>query len=161
MQTTFGRLNNAFSLAGSFANTSKAAPATWPDFSASAKASSSTKPPRAQLMMRTPFLVLARFSRLRMLAVCLVNGTCNVIKSARLSSSSSSTFSTPIFSAFSSPRKGSYATTFIFKPRARSQTMPPMLPAPMTPSVLPVSSTPINLDFSHLPACVDSLASGI
>ena len=51
--------------------------------------------------------------------------------------------------------------TFIFRPRARSQTIPPMFPAPITPSVLPVSSTPMNLDFSHFPACVDSEASGI
>ncbi len=161
MQTTFGRLNSAFSLAGSSLNTSNAAPATWPDFSSSASASSSTRPPRAQLMIRTPFLVLARFSADRMFLVPSVNGTCRVMKSARVSSSSSSTFSTCIFSAFSSDRKGSNATTFIFRPRARSHTMPPMLPAPITPSVLLVSSTPMNLDFSHLPAWVDSDASGI
>ena len=67
-------------------------------------------------------------------------------------SSSPSIFSTPISSAFSLDKKGSYANTFIFKLRARSQTIPPMLPAPITPKVFPVSSTPINFDFSHLPA---------
>ena len=36
-----------------------AAPATWPDFSAARSAASSTSPPRAQLMMRTPFFILA------------------------------------------------------------------------------------------------------
>ena len=97
----------------------------------------------------------------RILRVPSVSGTCNVIKSERAKRSSSSTFSTPILSAFSSERNGSKAMTFIFSPRARSQTIPPILPAPMTPSVLLVSSTPMNLDFSHLPAWVDSLASGI
>ena len=51
--------------------------------------------------------------------------------------------------------------TFICRPRARSQTMPPILPAPITPRVLPVSSTPMNFDFSHLPAWVEAEASGI
>ena len=36
--------------------------------------------------MRTPFLVLARFSRLRMLRVWSVSGVCRVMKSARASS---------------------------------------------------------------------------
>jgi hypothetical protein len=40
-------------------------------------------------------------------------------------------------------------------------TMEPILPAPITPSVLPVSSTPMKRDFSHLPAWVEALASGI
>ncbi len=57
MQTTLGRLKSGESVAGSTAKTSKAAPATWPDLSASASAASSTRPPRAQLMMRTPGLV--------------------------------------------------------------------------------------------------------
>ena len=51
--------------------------------------------------------------------------------------------------------------TFILRPRARSQTMPPMLPAPITPRVLPVTSTPMNFDFSHLPAWVEASAVGI
>ena len=46
-------------------------------------------------------------------------------------------------------------------PSARSQTIEPMLPAPITPRVLLVSSTPMNLDFSHFPAWVETLASGI
>ena len=40
------------------AKTSRAAPATWPDFQRLASAASSTRPPRAQLMMRTPCLHL-------------------------------------------------------------------------------------------------------
>ena len=46
------------------------------------------------------------------------------------------------------------------RPSAFLQTMPPMLPAPMTPSVLPVISTPMNFDFSHLPAWVEASAAG-
>ena len=44
---------------------------------------------------------------------------------------------------------------------ARSATIEPILPQPMTPSVLPVISTPMNLFFSHLPARVEASASGI
>ena len=51
--------------------------------------------------------------------------------------------------------------TFILRPMARSATIDPMLPQPITPSVLAVSSTPMNLFFSHLPACVERSASGI
>jgi hypothetical protein len=46
-------------------------------------------------MMRTPGLVLARFSRDRMLRVWSVSGVWRVMKSARARSSSSSTFSMP------------------------------------------------------------------
>ena len=46
-------------------------------------------------------------------------------------------------------------------PSARSATIEPMLPQPMTPSVLPKISTPRNLFFSHLPARVEASASGI
>jgi hypothetical protein len=68
VQTTLGRPNSGLSVAGSVSNTSKPAPATWPDLIASARAASSTRPPRAQLMMRTPGLVLASASALRMFA---------------------------------------------------------------------------------------------
>jgi hypothetical protein len=50
--------------------------------------------------------------------------------------------------------------TFMWSPSARSQTMPPILPAPITPSVLLKSSTPMKRFFSHFPAWVDSDASG-
>ena len=46
-------------------------------------------------------------------------------------------------------------------PSARSATIEPILPQPMTPSVLPKISTPRNLFFSHLPAWVEASASGI
>jgi hypothetical protein len=66
-------------------NTSSAAPATWPLSSAGLQRRLVDRPPRAQLMMRTPFLVLARF-RPRMLRVWSVSGVCSVMKSARASS---------------------------------------------------------------------------
>ena len=44
---------------------------------------------------------------------------------------------------------------------ARSATIEPILPQPMTPSVLEKISTPRNLFFSHFPARVDASASGI
>ena len=160
MQTTFSSPNSGLSVAGSVSKTSSAAPATWPDFSASYSAASSTSPPRAQLMMRTPFFSRAMLPRLRMLRVCSVSGVCRVTKSARSSSSFSSTFSTPSSTARFSDRKGSKATTFMCSPTARSATMEPMLPQPISPSVLPKSSTPMKRFFSHFPALVEALASG-
>jgi hypothetical protein len=123
-------------------------------------AASSIRPPRAQLMMRTPRLVLARFSAERMLRVWSVSGVCSVMKSARSSRSSRLTFSTPISIARSGVRNGSKATTFMRRPSARSATIEPILPAPIRPSVLPVSSTPMKRFFSHLPAWVEASASG-
>src|SRR5262252_5586841 len=59
VHTTFGWPNSGLAVAGSSTNTSKAAPATWPESSAARSAASSTSPPRAQLTMRTPLRVLA------------------------------------------------------------------------------------------------------
>ena len=83
------------------------------------------------------------------------------MKSACASNSSSSSFSIPRSLARSGVRNGSYPITFIFRPRARSATIAPILPQPMIPSFLPVISVPINFDFSHLPATVDIWACGI
>ena len=58
-------------------------------------------------MMRTPRAVFASASRERMLRVASVSGVCSVMMSARASSSSSSTFSTPRSSARFSLRNGS------------------------------------------------------
>ena len=103
------------------------------------RAASSTSPPRAQLMIRTPFFILAIASAEMMLRVSSVSGVCNVMKSARARRSSSSTFSTPeIVGAFRrqigivGDRPASSA------PLARSATMEPILPQPMRPKVLPV-----------------------
>ena len=51
--------------------------------------------------------------------------------------------------------------TFMRRPRARSATIAPMLPQPISPSVLLLTSTPWNFDFSHLPALVEASACGI
>ena len=96
-----------------------------------------------------------------MFLVFSVSGVCSVMKSARLNSSSSSTFSTPISLARSGDRNGSNAITFMRRPSARSATIEPILPQPITPSVLPVISTPMKRFFSHLPAWVEASACGI
>jgi len=44
---------------------------------------------------------------------------------------------------------------------ARSATIEPMLPQPIRPNVLKLSSVPMKRFFSHLPAWVEVLASGI
>ena len=107
VQTTLGRPNKQLCVAGSSRNTSTAAPATWPDLSASHNAVSSTSSPRAQLISRMPFLVSLSVSALMMSRVLSVSGVCKVMKSARRHSSSSSTFSTPRFIARSADRYGS------------------------------------------------------
>ena len=89
---------------GSCSKTSSAAPATCPARIASASARSSTMPPRAQLMIRTPDLTRASASSPSRWRVSPVSGTWIVMKSARASSSSSSTASTPWRSAASRVR---------------------------------------------------------
>ena len=61
--------NSGEAVAGSVSKTSRAAPATWPLSSASLSACSSIRPPRAQLIIRTPGLVLASASRERIFRV--------------------------------------------------------------------------------------------
>ena len=107
VEMKLGVPNSGDALAGSSTKTSSAAPPTWPESSAAFSATSSISPPRAQLMMRTPFFVLARFSADRMLRVLSVSGVCSVIKSACASNSSSVTLVTPMFSARSGVRNGS------------------------------------------------------
>ncbi len=71
-------------------------------------------------MMRTPFFILAIAAASMMFLVFSVSGVCSVMKSARLSRSSSSTFSTPMSLARSGDRNGSKAMTFMRRPSARS-----------------------------------------
>src|SRR5262249_32099691 len=86
-------------------NTSKAAPATCPESSACRSACSSTRPPRAQLMMRTPFFIVAMAAASTMFLVLSVSGVCSVMKSARLNNLGRSTFSTPRSRARSAGRR--------------------------------------------------------
>jgi len=118
-------------------------------------------PPRAQLMMRTPFFILNSALASMTFFVDSVSGACSEMKSARSNSSSSSTLSMPSAFARSSVRKGSKVITFILRPKARSATIEPILPQPRMPSVLPDSSTPMKRFFSHLPARVERSAAGI
>ena len=97
-----------------------------------------------------------------MLRVASVSGVCRVMKSARASSSSSSTFSTPsVDGALGRQERDRRRSPSSSGRCARSATIEPILPQPMTPSVLPVSSTPMKRDFSHLPAWVERSAAGI
>jgi hypothetical protein len=92
---------------GSLAKTSRAAPARWPDASASASAPSSTRPPRAQFTSSAPFFILRSVSAPTRFRVCSVSGTCSETTSARPQRSSSDTSSTPSRRAPSSEMKGS------------------------------------------------------
>ena len=139
-------------MAGSTSNTSNATPATLPLSRATFSADSSIRPPRAQLMTRTPSFIIAKAFFPRIPRVTSIRGVCSEIKSARLRRSLKTTFSTPISSARSSDKNGSKAITFILRPMARLATIAPILPQPIIPRVFEVSSTPIKRDFSHLPA---------
>ena len=92
VKVTPGRpINGWFGSIGSLSNTSIAAPATWPDLTASAKSCSLMIPPRAQFIKRTPFFILAILSLLSMPFVFGVSGICTVIKSDCLINSSRET----------------------------------------------------------------------
>ena len=93
---------------GSTSKTSSAADATCPSCNAFTSAGSSIKPPRAQLMMRTPRLVFCNRAASRMCHVSAVSGVCSEMKSAFISkSSSSSTSSTCRLRARVAERYGS------------------------------------------------------
>ena len=78
---------------GSISKTSSAAPATRRSRNACASTASSTRPPRAQLMMRTPRFVFLSRAASRMWRVSAVSGVCSEMKSALVSKSSSSSTS--------------------------------------------------------------------
>ena len=99
MATTDGKAKSGESVHGSVAKTSKAAPPTLPERSASASACSSTIPPRAALTMRMPGLALASSSAPMSPAVSAVLGRWMVTKSDSATSSSRDTISTPIWLA--------------------------------------------------------------
>ncbi len=106
--TTFGRPKSGDAVVGSLANTSRAAPATRPSATASARASSSRIPPRAVFTMRMPGFTLARTSRPNSPTVSGVFGRWTVRKSARPTRSSTvSIRSTPSWRARSAEMNGS------------------------------------------------------
>jgi hypothetical protein len=106
-------------------------------------------------------LSLGKVERLTRPRVAALSGVCTVIAKARSQMASRGTSSMPSSAARSAVSTGSKPITCIFRPLARSATMRPMLPRPITPSVLPASSRPSNFFFSHLPAFIDWLACGI
>ena len=109
VSTRLGALRNGESAgSGSVSKTSSAAPATCPSCNALSSAASSIKPPRAQLMMRTPRFVFCSRASSRMWRVSAVSGVCSEMKSALASkSSSSSTSSTCRLRARVAERYGS------------------------------------------------------
>ena len=84
-----------------------------------------------------------------------------VMKSAVVMTSSRVVSLTPISSATSFGRKGSYPTMVMLKGLSLLATSPPTRPTPMIPRTFPFSSTPVNLDLSHLPSCMDEWANGM
>ena len=146
---------------GSFSKTSSAAPDTMPSFMASNKSFSFTMPPLAQFISFTPRFIFEKAVLFTRFFVSFVSGTCTDMKSLLLYNSSRETISTPILSAASCDRYGSYANTFILRPCALSATTLPMLPTPSIPSVLPVISVPSNFFFSHSPFRIEAVAWGI
>ena len=150
------------SVAGSTSNTSSAAPATWPDRSAAASAASSTSPPRAQLMMRTPGFIRAKASAERIFLVASVSGVCSVMKSARARDRRPAPLSPRPDPAPASPSDTDHR-------RSPSSSGPWRGPRRWSRycrsrsgrAFCANSSTPRNRFFSHLPALVEALASGI
>ena len=116
---------------------------------AAISAVSSIKDPRAQLTMRTPGFIWSNCSFPNSGVPSACPGVCKLIKSDRVSKASISTNSTPSNFALSCVMKGSYPKIFIWKARALSATLEPILPNPMIPSVFSKSSTPMNSFGAH------------
>ena len=127
---------------------------------ASTSAASSTRSPRAVLMMRTPRRHRDSRSRFRSPRVAAVDGRCRVMKSARSTRASNAISAMPRSSAICAAMKGSWATTAMSKASARRTTSRPMRPRPTTPRVLPRNSAPRRLFLHQRPAfiCASAIA---
>ena len=157
-----GRPNSGSSVAGSSTNTSNAAPATCPELSASTSAASSTRPPRAQLIDAHALLHLGE--RLGVDDVAGLVGERRVQRDEI--GAAQQLVELDLLDAEVHARARRTGTDRRRSPSssgrcARSATIEPILPQPMTPSVLPEISTPMKRFFSHLPAWVEASASGI
>src|SRR6266511_1844965 len=97
--TTLSRPNSGLEVVGSSANTSRAAPARWPDSTALASAVSSTIPPRAVLTRRAPGLTAASSRSPSSPTVSGVLGRWMVTMSARARTSARLPSSTPSWAA--------------------------------------------------------------
>ncbi len=89
------------------------------------------------------------------------SGVCMVMKSDIFRTSSSVVRRTPMLSATSLGRNGSYPTMVILKAFRRLATSPPTRPTPMMPRTLPFISTPVYLERFHSPLCIESWAKGM
>ncbi len=152
MAITFGKPTSGEFFGGSSANTSTAAPANFPLFSASARAASSINSPRAVLITRAPFFIFWMVAALMRFCVAGLSAVCSETKSLSASSFSSGTNSTEISRAAASLMYGSYASTRISNASARTATSLPILPSPIRPRVLPRTSVPAAKDFSQRPS---------
>src|SRR6202167_4571196 len=155
----FGKPTSGEFFGGSVANVSTAAPASWPERSASARAASSINSPRAQLIRRAPFFIFAIAVASIIFSVEPLSDVCSETTSDWRKTSSTGSNSTSTSRAAAGVTNGSYATTFISSPRARRATSVPTRPRPTSPSVFPRISVPENADFSHQPAWVEAFAS--
>src|SRR5579875_126431 len=97
--TTLGNSKSGLAVVGSVAKTSRPTPPTRPSLSAIASASSSTRPPRAALMMMTPGLTIANSRSPRIPTVSGVFGKWTVMMSLSRSNSSRVTNRTPYCAA--------------------------------------------------------------
>ncbi len=159
--TTLSKPNSGLSVHGSVTNTSSPAPATRPSLSASASACSSTRPPRAALMMRTSGLHSASSRAPISPVVSGVLGRWIEMKSLSRSSSSRSTSVTPSCAARAGWTYGSYASSRVPNAAIRWAKSTPMRPSPTTPTVLSATSTPVQRLRSHRPALRALLAAAV
>ena len=121
---------------------------------------STTMPPRAQLMRKDPFFIIARTRALNMPFVCSLRGEWMEMKSAARTMSSNPACWNPSAAIAAASRQGSVAITFMPNARARLPTMLPTWPHPIRPSVLPRISIPLKLFLSHFPAFIEASARG-
>jgi len=135
-----------------------AAPAIVPARRASARAASSTTPPRAALTRNAVGFMRASWAAPIMAAVAFVRGTWRVTTSLRARRSSRGTSSMPWFAAASTVMYGSVPRIVISSAPARSAIAPPILPTPTMPRVLPRSSTPVKALRFHSPRRTEASA---
>jgi len=151
VRTVLGASSSGESRGGSEAKTSTPAPPSRPSRSASARAASSTIPPRATLRTIAPGRMVAMAAASSRLRVVRVSGTCRVSTSQRAITSARSKSATPWFAAASAVTNGSWPMTSISIARARSAMAMPILPRPTMPRVLPRNSTPVKAPRFHSP----------
>lgn len=127
-----------FASIGSVDTTSTAAPATLPEFRASARSPSLIRPPRALLTIKTPSFIFAMFLAFISSLFSALSGQCKTMASDFSKSSSRLTKSTK--PRQSSGGCGVFAITFMFIDFATLAVCLPIAPRPIIPRVFPASS---------------------